>query len=224
MEKIVIFGTGQTAEIIYQYFKRDDAFNVVAFTGEQQFLDKKTMFDLPVVSFENIQEQYPPSQYKMFIAIGYANLNSVRAEKYYAAKDKGYELVSYIDKKSGLSPDIPVGDNCCIMENQTIQPYAEIGNNVFVWGGALIAHHARIGDHCWITSEVSIAGNTTIGPYCFIGINATIGHMISIGEKCLIGAGALITKSADDKGVYITPETERFAIDSERFLKLSNMR
>lgn len=224
MQKIVIFGTGQTAEIIYQYFKRDTSLQVVAFTVDSEFLDKDTMFDLPVVAFESVSEKYPADEYKMFVAMGYTDLNSLRAEKYQHAKDKGYELVSYIDKDSGLSPDTPVGDNCCIMEHQSIQPYATIGNNVFIWGSAVIAHHSSIGDHCWVTSGVTIAGSTSVGAYCFIGVNATIGHMLSIGEKCLIGAGALITKSADDTAVYIAAETEKFPVDSTRFLKLTNMR
>lgn len=224
MQKIVIFGTGQTADIIYQYFKHQGLFEIVAFTADVEFLDKVTLFDLPVIAFDKVRETYPPDQYKMFVAIGYADLNSLRAEKYAQAKQAGYQLVSYVDKNATIMADTEIGDNCCVMGHHSLQPYAKVGNNSFIWGGAVIAHHSTVGDHCWITSHVSIAGNTSIGDYCFIGMNASIGHMITVGEKCLIGAGALITKSVEDKGVYIVAETEKFGLDSTRFLKLSNMR
>ncbi len=223
MEKIIIFGTGQTAEIVYKYFEKDKSFEVVAFTADRDFIKKERIFDLPVVPFDTILNKYPINEYKMFVAIGYKNLNKLRAEKYNEAKNKGYQLVNYIDKDSGINPDIVIGDNCLVLENQSIQPFSEIGSNVFVWGSVVIAHHSTIANHCWITSGVSIAGNTKIGDFCFIGINATIGHMVQIGRKCFIGAGAIITKSAEDNSVFIEKETEKFALDSSRFIKLTKM-
>ena len=224
MEKIIIFGTGQTAQIAYKYFSNDDTFDVVAFTIDGRFIEEKSIFGLPIIPFEIIQDEYPAKKFKMFVALGYRDLNEFRANKYFEAKNKGYKLVNYIDKNSGLSPDIPIGDNCFISENQSIQPYSEIGNNVFIWGNTVIGHHSIIGNHCWITSGVNIAGNTSLGEFCFIGINATIGHMIKIGKKCMLGAGVLITKSTDENSVFIAKETEKFALDSSKFLKLTKMK
>jgi len=222
--KIVIFGAGQTAEIVYHYFANDSSFSVVAFTVNAEHRDKKSLFGLPIVEFEEIEKKYPPDEFKMFVAMTYSNLNKLRAEKYKEAKQKDYTLVSYISSKAGIVGKLDIGDNCLVLENQLIQPYAKIGNNVFVWSGVLIGHNCKIGDHCWLTSDASIGGNTNIGSYSFLGLNCTIGHMINIGSNCLIGAGAQVTKDAVDNSVFISKDTDLFALDSERFMKISKLK
>jgi sugar O-acyltransferase (sialic acid O-acetyltransferase NeuD family) len=224
MGKIIVFGLGQTSEIVDYYLSHDSAHQVVAYTVDEDHIQQESHKGKPVVPFEQVQETYPPVDYEMFIAIGYADLNKIREKKYIAAKVKGYTLVSYISSRAGLFTDTPVGDNCFILEHQSVQPFSRIGNNCFVWGGTLIAHHATIRDHCWIASEASIAGNSTVGERCFLGINSTIGHMVDIGNDCVIGAGALVTKSAPDGTVFITKSTEPYKLNSEQFLRITKMR
>jgi sugar O-acyltransferase (sialic acid O-acetyltransferase NeuD family) len=159
----------------------------------------------------------------MFVAIGYANLNRLREEKYRAAKNLGYPLLSYIHSKAGPLYDIPIGENSFILEHQLIQAFASIGNNCFIWSGVLVAHHATVNDHCWITSGACIGGNSTLGERCFLGINSTIGHMIEIGNDCLIGAGALVTRSAPDGTVFVEENTPTFKLNSQQFLRITKM-
>jgi hypothetical protein len=37
---------------------------------------------LPLISFEEVQEKYNVNEYKMIIAVGYVQMNSVREKKY----------------------------------------------------------------------------------------------------------------------------------------------
>lgn len=224
MSKVIIFGCGQTAEIVYHYLKSDSKYKIVAFTADSKFIKQDTFLGLPLLPFNNIEIKYPPKKYKMFVAISYQGLNSLRAQKYFAAKKKRYELISYISSESGIIGKINHGDNCFILENQVIQPYAKIGSNVFIWGGVLIGHHSLIGDHNWITSETAIGGNCTVGNYCFIGMNATISHMVSIGNRNLIGANTLIAKNTKDNSVYIAKETPPYFLNSEQFFKITKMK
>jgi len=224
MSKIIIFGTGQTADIVTYYFENDSNHEIVAYTVEQEYIVDDTYNSKPVIPFESVEDNFPVSEYEMFVAIGYANLNKLREEKYNLAKEKGYRLISYINSMSGVIDYSRIGDNCFILEHQSIQPFSIIGNNCFVWGGVLIAHHSTIKDHCWITSESSIAGNTTIGERCFLGINSTIGHMITLGDDCMVGAGTLITKSANNGSVFIEKNTDLFKLNSEQFVRITNMK
>ena len=224
MKKIVVFGIGQTAEIVSYYLEKDSLFEIVAYTVDGDHMIEGNYNGKQVVPFETIQEKYPPSEIGMFIAVGYANLNKTRAEKYYAAKDKGYTCVTYISSRAGDIAATSIGENCFIMEHQSIQTFSKIGNNCFLWSGVLVAHHSIIMDHCWLTSEVSIAGNSVIGERCFLGINATIGHMVTLGADCMVGAGSLITKNSKDGSVYIAKSTEPYKLTSEQFLKITNMR
>lgn len=224
MAKIVIFGTGQIAEIAYYYITNDSHHQIVAFTIDGSFIKENQLFGLPVVPFEKVETIYPPDKFGLFITVAYHNLNQLRAVKYNEAKNKGYNLISYVSTKAYIAKNVEIGDNCFILENQAIQPYSKIGNGVTIWSGNFIGHHSKIGDYCWITSEVSIAGNATIEPYCFVGVNTIIGHGIIIGRESFIGAGCLITKNTKEKAVYIQKDTEPYLLDSTNFLKITKFR
>lgn len=223
MTKVVVFGTEKLAELAQFYFTNDSPYEVVAFTANESFIKEKEFMELPVVPFEEIEKHYPPDEFKMFIAVGYTRLNTVRAEKYNEAKNKGYELISYVSSKAIRWGDTEIGDNCFILENQVIQPSVKIGNNVILWSGNHFGHNVIIGDHCWIASHVVICGGVSIGPYSFIGVNATIRDDVSIGRECIIGAGALILNDTRDKAVYIARPTELYRLDSTRFEKLMDI-
>jgi sugar O-acyltransferase (sialic acid O-acetyltransferase NeuD family) len=203
----VIFGTGTFAEVAHFYFTHDSDYDVVAFAADRSHLKESELLGLPIVAFEEIAEHFAPEATEMFIAIGYAGVNRVRAEHYTRAKELGYRLATYVSSKATTWPGLEVGDNTFVFEDNTIQPFARIGNDVVLWSGNHIGHHSTIGDHCFITSQVVVSGNVTVGPYCFLGVNATLRDSIEIGEACVIGAAALIMKSTGDREVYAPART-----------------
>jgi len=223
MKKTIIFGAGLIAEVAYYYLKNDSIYDVVAFTVDNDFINKKELFGLPIVSFDKVEQNYSPDAYNMLVAVGYQGLNEFRAKKYYEAKEKGYQLISYVSSKASNFGDIAIGDNCFILENQALQPCSKIGNNVTIWSGNHIGHHSIIKDHCFLTSQIVISGGAIIEPYCFIGVNATIGHQIMVGEKSIIGAASIITKNVEPKSVFIADNTPKFRLDSEHFMRFAKL-
>jgi len=213
---LVIFGSGDIAQLAHFYFTTDSEYEVVAFTVDTDYLTVPAFCGLPVVSFEDVAKHYPPEEYKFFIALSYTKLNSVRRDKYLTAKTLGYTLVSYVSSRSTILNEAVIGDNCFILEDNTIQPFATIGNNVTLWSGNHIGHHSVIKDHCFIASHVVVSGGVRIDEQCFIGVNATLRDHIVVGKKTVIGAGALILSDADSEGVYIGAATERARIPSSR--------
>ncbi len=194
-KKIIIFGMGDFARLAHLYFNVDPAYEVTAFTVNQTYIQQDSFQSLPLVPFETVEKIYEPDKHQMFIAIGYSKLNKVRADFYQQAKNKGYQLATYISPHATVLTD-QIGDNTFIFEDNTIQPFVSIGNNVILWSGNHIGHDSIIEDHCFISSHVVLAGWTIVGKYCFIGVNATIRDKVKIGEGCIIGAGSLITKQA----------------------------
>lgn len=216
MRKVVIFGTTGFAEVAHFYLTHDSQYEIVAFTANKEFIDKKELFGLPIVPFENIEEKYPPDKYLMFIAVVYSKVNKVRAEIFRQAKAKGYKLLSYVNSKVTKWGEIDIGENCFILENVVIQPFVKIGDDVIIWSGNHIGHHSQIGDHCFITSHVVISGNVKIGPFCFLGVNSTIRDGINIARECVIGAGAVILKDTKEKEVYTTSGTILLPFTSDK--------
>ena len=208
MAKLVIFGAGDIARLAHYYFARDSEHEVAAFTVDQKYRQADTFLDLPLVPFEEVSNTYPPDEYKMFVALSYAKMNKLREEKYKQAKAIGYELVSYVSSRCSFLTDHPVGDNCFILEDNTIQPFVKIGNNVTLWSGNHIGHDAVIEDHCFLASHIVVSGYVRIGHHSFLGVNATLRNNITIAPETLIGAGAIIMKDTVEQGVYL-PERAR---------------
>ena len=208
MAKLIIFGAGDIARLAHFYFKRDSEHEVVAFTVDEKYKQGETFLDLPLIAFENVASDFPPAEFKMFVALSYARMNKIREEKYRLAKEKGYELVSYVSSRCSFLTDYPIGDNCFILEDNTIQPFVKIGNNVTLWSGNHIGHDAVIEDHCFLASHIVVSGYVRIGNNCFIGVNATLRNSITIAPETLIGAGAAIMKDTVPRGVYLAPRAE----------------
>ncbi|MFS0919255.1 acetyltransferase [Brevibacillus sp. 179-C 1.1 NHS] len=215
MEKVIIFGLGQIAEIAHFYLMEDSPYEVVAFTVDKKYMNKEEFKELPVVPFEEIEMHFPPNEYKLFIPISYTQLNKLRAEKYYEGKKKGYTFISYISSKATYY-NTPIGENCFILENNVIQPFTKIGDNVIMWSGNHIGHHSTIEDHCFLASHIVISGSVLIKPYSFIGVNATFRDNITVGAENIIGAGALILTDTLDGSVYPGKKTEKFHKTSDQ--------
>lgn len=217
---LVIFGSGDIAQLAYFYFSKDSNYEVVAFTVDAAYLTDTIFCGLPVIPFEKVTKQYAPERYDLFVALSYSKLNVVRKEKYQAAKDMNYRLASFISSSATILNDGCIGENCFILEDNTIQPFVTIGNNVTLWSGNHIGHHSTINDHCFISSHVVISGGVEIGEQCFIGVNATLRDHLKVGEKCVIGAGALLLSDAEAEGVYVGTATERAKISSTKLRRI----
>jgi len=221
MNQIVLFGTGKIAEVLLYFFRHHSEYEVAACTVDREFLRGEEWEGLPAVPFEEVEQLYPPDRYRMFVALGYQELNALRARKCAEAESKGYKLVSYIHPHSGLPQDCVYGDNCFIMNHVMIHPRVRLGKGVFVWSGAMIGHHSTIGDNCWLTSCANISGVVTVGKNCFFAVNATVAHNVVIGEECFLGANALVTKCTEDRQVFLAENTKPFRLSSHQFLRMS---
>lgn len=215
MRNLIIFGIGEQAEMAYYYFKNDTSYNIIGFTVDKEYKSKDTLFDLPIIEFENIENTYSVNEFEMFIAIGYNKINKLRTEKYLACKEKGYKIASYISSKASIFTD-KIGENCFILEDNTIQPFVSIGDNVTLWSGNHIGHHSIVENNCFVTSHVVISGGCNIGENTFIGVNATLRDHIKIGRSNVIGAGALILGDTEDNKVYMANATEVSRVPSNR--------
>ena len=217
---LVIFGAGDIAQLAHYYFTTDSNYEVVAFSLDAAYITQQQFCGLPVVPFEELAVHHAPDAHEVFIALSYSKLNEVRKAKYLRAKALGYRLGTYVSSRATVLNAGMIGDNCFILENNTIQPFATIGNNVTLWSGNHIGHHSVIHDHCFIASHVVISGGVEIGEACFIGVNATLRDHIKVGRKSVIGAGVLLLADVEDEGVYMGAATERSRVPSRRLREI----
>lgn len=220
MKPLVILGSGEIAQLALYYFSQDSDYRVVAFTVDDDYVDRDSLKGLPLVPFSEAVKRFPPTDYDMHVALSYVKLNQLRQAKYEQAKSAGYTLASYICSKSVFWPDLMHGDNCFILENQTIQPTVRIGNNVMVWSGNHIGHGSVIGDHVYIASHVVISGHCNIGQRCFLGVNATVKDFAMIGNDCFIAMDASVTRDIPEESVVVGTPAKVFESDDRRAMVL----
>ena len=218
MANVVIFGAGRGADVAFRYISSDSPHEVCGFTVDKEYLNTRKFRQLPVVEFENVTDTFPTEECKVFIPLGWENMNKIRFKKYMEAKNKGYKFISYVHSKIPQIEKIQVGENCFILENQSINLDVKIGNNVVMWSGNQIGDSSQIMDHCWISSHVCVAGNVVVKPFCIIGVNATITHNVIVEEECFIGANALINHNTSAKGVYVVEGTTKAKFPSDKFM------
>jgi sugar O-acyltransferase (sialic acid O-acetyltransferase NeuD family) len=222
MSRIVVFGIGRLAELAHYYFTHDSEHEVVGFTVDEDYLDGSTFLGLPLTAFEEIEEVHSPVDKEMFIPISFKKMNHVRADRCRAAKEKGYALASYVSSKATTFPDFSCGENCYILEDNTIQPFVEVGDDVVMWSGNHIGHHSVIGDHVMITSHVVISGGCTIEPHCFFGVNSTIRDETVIGRETLVGAGVTILSDTEPFSVFKHPGSKPAGFRSDQVRSISH--
>lgn len=209
MADVIIFGVRDTAELAHFYLENDSEHNVVAFAVNREYITENSFKGLPVVAFEEIEQVFPPSDFSFFAPMTARNMNRNREKVYLEAKQKGYSFISYISSRATVYDKSLIGENCFILEDNTIQPFTTIGNNVVLWSGNHIGHHGRIDDHVFFTSHVVLSGHCHVHPYCFFGVNSTIKDYTNIAQGTLLGMASSLNKDSEEWGIYVGVPAKR---------------
>jgi sugar O-acyltransferase (sialic acid O-acetyltransferase NeuD family) len=220
-ENIIIYGNGRIAKILSHYLSQ--SFNVKAFTVDDEFIVETSLEGISVVPFSKVEILYPPEDYKMFIAVGYVQMNDIRALKFNEATEKGYKLPNYVHSSVHIHKNFKMGSGNIILDHVSVQPYSSMGDNNIIWSNAVIAHGCQLGDTNWVTSGTVIAGDSILKSQCFLGINCTVGHNVTVEDKSFIGANTAVTKNTQPGEVYISKDGIKYRLDSSRFLKFAGV-
>lgn len=203
MAKVIVFGVQDFASLARFYLTHDSPHEVVAFSVSTSYMPNEPVYEgLPVVAFENLEQVYDPAHYSFFAPMSHRKMNRLREGIYSQAKAKGYPLISYISSRATVFPGAQIGENCFILEDNTIQPFTTIGNNVMMWSGNHIGHHGQIKDHVFFTSHVVLSGHCIVEPYCFFGVNSTLRDGLHIAEGTLVAMSASVTRNTEPWGIY----------------------
>lgn len=218
-KKLVIFGAGEFAEVVYESFTHDSHYEVAGFAVEEAYYSKTELFGLPVVTIEEVTKHFSPDEHDVYVAVVFNKLNRLRTRLMQMAEQKGYALASYISSHAFVWPNVVMGKHCFIFEFCVVQPFAKIGDNVILWSGTHIGHHSTIGHHVFIARAI-VAGCCNVGSHCFIGANATIGNDVTIGEDCFINMSAAVTKNLEGNKMYRGQPALAYRENSRQFFDI----
>ncbi len=221
MNKVVVFGAGKIAEVLYDYVCRDSDLTVHGFCVDAAYRHGDEFLGLPLVALNDLRARFPVEEYAVLMAIGYHECNALRSRKFAEIKALGYQVASYVSSRAWVARNAVIGEGCVVLDHVSIEPGVHLGDNVALWSGVVVGHHAAVGDHCWLAASVTVGGSARLGRGCFLGLSATIAHEIELGERCLVGGQAWVGKSCVGGSVLIAPEATLFRLNVDRFLKFS---
>ncbi|MGV8932434.1 MAG: sugar O-acyltransferase [Luteimonas sp.] len=221
--KLYIFGAQNFAEMCHYFFTEDSAYEVAGFTVDAAYLGETSFCGLPVIAYEELRKTLSPSDADIFVAIGVAKINTVRAQRVAQVQADGFTLASFVSSRAHVHRDLVVRPNTMVMDHVMIHPGVTIGYDTVLWSNCGVALKVRIGDHVWITSAV-IGDSATIGDCSFIGLNATIAPFVNVGSHNLIGAAAVITRDTLDYQVYRGPRSKPSSVSSLRIRNIPLIR
>ena len=219
-KKLLIVGDSAFAEVACEYFDVMSAYAVAAFAVERQYIKRAALMGRPIVAWEDAEQSHPPSEYEVYVAVVYSQLNRLRTRLMNGAKTKGYRLASFVSPHAFLAPSATVGEHCFIFENNVVQSFVHIGDNVVLWSGNHIGHHSKIGDNVFVSSHVVVSGFCNVGENSFLGVNASLGNNVSIGKDCWLGAGVVVSKDVAPGSLLQAPAPEIAKVSAPRFFKV----
>ena len=207
------------AQVAAVYIRAHSDLEIVGYTLDHAYRQADTFDGLPLVSWERLEEEFPPSQVSLFGPLTYQRMNTVRRDRYLEGKTRGYSFASFIHPDSHIYTD-RIGENCLILERNVVQPFASIGNNVIIWSGNHIGHHAQVGDHVFISTQVAIAGSAVIGAESHLGGQVGIAHGLTLGPRCAVLNGVAVLRSLPEGSVVSGDMPPVRPFDSSRLHKL----
>ena len=206
--QLLIVGNGDFAEL-WEYYVRNyfSQFNVAAFTVDAAYIQKPFLTGIPVVPFESLQKQYPPAEYEILIAIGYKQMNIVRAKKVQECGAMGYNMPNFVHPSAYSDKDVVLGKANLILERTVLAHGVKIGDGNILWNSVNLSHEAQIGDFNYLSPGTILAGKANVGSYCFFGIGSSVRGNRMIKDYTLVGAEAYINEETISYGVYVPART-----------------
>lgn len=198
MKPVIIFGAGTVARLAWRCFEEETPYTVGAFCVDDAMYAHQSYCGLPVISATQLEKEYLPSAYSMFVALGCQELNALRASIYEKYVSLGYSFVSCISSRALIMNGGKIGRNSFIMEGAIVQPFSSIGDNCVCWSGCAVSHESSIGNHCFLAAQSAVGGMSSIGEYSFLGMRSAVHDGLRIGRKCLVGAGSLVLSDLPD--------------------------
>lgn len=219
MKKVILAGNAITADILLCYLARDDRYQVLGLTVDDEFIHQGGIQGIDSIALSQLRNVYDPQDCAVIMAMGYNDINRSRESMYHRLKEMGYRIEIYVHPDAKVYTQHSLGEGCVILPSAVIEPHVRLGANSMVWANTTLAHHSCVEENCWIASGAVISGQAQVGRNTFIGVNTTIVNKVVIGEYNIIGAGALITKDTKASSVHLARSGEELRYSSQDYVK-----
>lgn len=176
-ERIIIYGNSKMTPVLTEYLERSGGKEIIGYSLHQKLIDKPTLYDRPLIPFETLAQEYPPTVFKLHILNDPSHNLSLHhlMETAQEARHQGFRLYTFIDPDAWVAESSVIGDNCCLFPGARVEPLAQLEDFVLLRPNAHVGISARVG--CWsrlgihavVCDNHSLAPETSLPPMSVYG-------------------------------------------------------
>ena len=217
MIKIVIFGSGGHAQVIYSEIIKDKKFSFLGFVDKTKKKGKliikskkKNYFNLGKIS-EVLKKK---NNFKGIIGIG-SNFVRKKVYKKIILKDKNFKFEKVISRDSIVDSKVNIGDGSLVVSGSVINIGTKIGKHCIINTSSSIDHDNVFEDFSSTGPGVRTGGGVIVRQNSYIGIGSTIKQGIEIQNDTVIGANSYVNKNCQKKSIYYGSPVKKIRKRSE---------
>ena len=204
MIKIVIFGSGGHAKVIFSEIIKIKTFKFIGFVDDFKKkgeliigLNKKKYYNLGSIK-EVISKK---NNFKGIIGVG---LNFIREKIANDIKkiNCNFKFQKVISKDATINSNVFIDEGSLICSGSTINTETRIGKHCIINTSCSIDHDNKFGDFSSTGPGVVTGGNVEVGCQSYLGLGCLIRHNIKILENTIVGLGSLVNKDCKKNSIY----------------------
>ncbi len=204
MKKIVIFGSGSQAKVIFQEIVKEKKFQLLGFIDEEKKIGnivttyKKKNYRI-IGSISSVIKK--KNRFSGIIGIG---LNSLRKKVHNKIRkiDKNFKFEKLISKDAIVNYNVSIGEGSVIISGSVININTVIGKHCIVNTSSSIDHDNVLDDFSSIGPGVITGGYVKIKSKSHIGIGSVIKNHIVIEESVVVGSNSFVNKNCKKNQIY----------------------
>jgi sugar O-acyltransferase (sialic acid O-acetyltransferase NeuD family) len=203
MKKIVIFGSGCHAKIVFSEILKLKRYKILGFIDD--FAPKKKI----VVKYKNkkylnLGKIKDLKKYKKISGVIGVGSSILRKKIYNEIKNilKNFKFEKIISKDSIIDETVKIGDGSVVISNSVINRSTVIGKHCLINTSVSIDHDNYFDDFSGTGPGVTTGGKVKVGKLSYLGIGSTIKNTVKIGKNSFIGGSSFVNKNCLDNALY----------------------
>lgn len=204
MKKLVIFGSGGHAKVIFSEVMKLRKFQFLGFVDDFKKkgelvvrLNNKNFYNLG-----NIKQVINDNK-KINGIIG-VGLNRIRKKivKDINKIDKNFKFEKIVSKDAIVNSNVSLGEGTLVVSGAVINNGTKIGKHCILNTSCSIDHDNQFSDFSSAGPGVITGGNVVVGEQSYLGLGCMVKNQVNILENTIVGFGSIVNKDCKKNSIY----------------------
>jgi len=202
--RVLIFGTGQTGNMVASILELDDDIEIIGFADDDEGKWGNALRGYEVLGGKDFARRGDGFDL-ITVAIGQVSPRRSLAK---------WVLEQSIPQQSAIHPsalipkDSVIGKGTIIGAGTTLYVNPAIGRNVFVGPHVVVSHDSVVGDYALLSVGSVVGARVDVAPGAFVGAGATImppgwgaNARLTVGDDAIVGVGAVVIRDVEPRSI-----------------------